>query len=57
VDNSVTGGADELASDSQQVGIDTADPLEADGEEVRAFAGHIQSLCTQILNSPLCKKA
>lgn len=58
MDNEVTGGAEELHSDSQEIGEHGAhSPEAADGEEVRAFAGHVQTLCTQMLNSPLCKKA
>jgi hypothetical protein len=56
-DVSDTGGTDALASNSQHFGAEVADPSEPNGEEVRAFAGHIQSLYTQMLNSPLCKRA
>ena len=38
LDNSVTGGADKLASDSHEFGVDTTNLLEPDGEEVKAFA-------------------
>lgn len=58
MDNEVNGGAEELPSDSEDIDDAAAHPPEAaDGEEVRAFAGHVQTLCTQMLNSPLCKKA
>jgi hypothetical protein len=51
-----THGADTPVTDSRHVAARPVHPPESNGDDVRAFAGQVWTLCTQMLNSPLCKK-